>query len=122
MRVSARKVGRFVSSEGRHRELLNLTQLLKNTPLTNTLDSNGAAAVYCNIIEVNLQQENLKKYTFKKHICEKYTFEKYTFDNYTLEKYTGAAAVDCIEAEKWEFGGKGQISYQCKSRIKLAEF
>ena len=34
MRVSARKVGRFVSSEGRHRELLNLTQLLKNTPST----------------------------------------------------------------------------------------
>ena len=74
MRVSARKVGRFVSSEGRHRELLNLTQLLKNTPLTNTLDSNGDAAVYCNIIEVNLQQENLKKYTFKKHICEKVHF------------------------------------------------
>ena len=29
MRVSARKVSRFVSCEGRHRELLNLTQLLK---------------------------------------------------------------------------------------------
>ena len=65
MWVSARKVSRFVSCEGRHRELLNLTQLLKNTPSTKTLLKNT-------LFENTLVKNTLVKNTLleRRHICQ----------------------------------------------------
>ena len=90
---------------------------LENTPLKNTLEN------MCFKIQLwkihwtangNVAVDPKRREYEKIHIWKIYTLLK--------KKYTGSAAEDCIEAKKREFGGKGQISYQCKSRIKLGEF